>query len=91
MPRTRVEQSSGVLDPTPPRSTPFVIDPNAVYLPGEVIAALGLRSSSLRTEWRHGRLRVVRRCGRNFLLGRDVLAWLDGGELKSRCEPRIGN
>ena len=61
---------------------PFVIDPNAIYRPAEVIAALGLRSSSLRTEWRAGRLRIVRRCGRNFLLGKDVLSWLDAGELK---------
>jgi hypothetical protein len=60
----------------------LAIVPNAVYLPDQIIAALKLRASSLRTEWRAGRLRVVRRCGRNYLLGCDVLAWLDGGEVK---------
>jgi hypothetical protein len=63
---------------------PFIVHPDAVYRPAEVIAALGLRGSSLRTEWRAGRLRIVRRCGRNFLLGKDVLAWLDAGELTRR-------
>jgi hypothetical protein len=67
---------------------PFVIDPNAVYRPQQVIAALGLRGSSLRSEWRAGRLRVVRRCGKNYLLGRDLLAWLDAGELPARRPPR---
>jgi hypothetical protein len=54
---------------------------DGIYTPAQVTVALGLRASSLRTEWRRGRLRVVRRCGKNYLLGRDILAWLDGGEL----------
>lgn len=84
MPRPRLSPST-VEDPAPPiPSSPFVIDPNAVYLPGQVRAALGLRASSLKSEWRAGRLRVVKRCGRNFLLGKDLLAWLDGGEVKRR-------
>jgi hypothetical protein len=62
----------------------FEISPTGIYSTGAVIAALGLRASSLRTEWRAGRLRVVRRCGKNYLLGKDVLAWLDGGELQRR-------
>jgi hypothetical protein len=66
---------------------PFVIDPHAVYRPEQVRQALGLRASSLRTEWRAGRLRFVRRCGKNFLLGKDVLAWLDGGPLKPPARP----
>jgi hypothetical protein len=82
MTRTRSRADAG--------ETPaLVIDPNTVYLPGQVQAALGLRKSSLRTEWRRGRLRVVRRCGRNFLLGKDVLAWLDAGELR-RAAPTNG-
>jgi hypothetical protein len=60
----------------------LAIDPNAIYRPEQVQIALGLRASSLRTEWRRGRLRVLRRCGRNFLLGRDLITWLDSGELK---------
>jgi hypothetical protein len=61
-----------------------VIHPSGVYTVAFVRAALCLRASSLRTEWRAGRLRIVRRCGRNFLLGKDVIAWLDQGELKKR-------
>jgi hypothetical protein len=56
---------------------------DGIYTPAQVITALGLRGSSLRTEWRRGRLRVVRRCGKNYLLGRDILRWLDAGELPS--------
>jgi hypothetical protein len=69
-----------------PAATPILpvldIRPDAVYTPRQVIAALGLRASSLRTEWRAGRLRIVRRCGHNYLLGKDIIAWLDGGELR---------
>jgi hypothetical protein len=61
-----------------------VIHPCGIYTPRFVQAALGLRASSLRSEWRAGRLRVVKRCGRNFLLGKDVIAWLDAGERKRR-------
>jgi hypothetical protein len=59
------------------------IHPDGIYRPADVIRALGLRVSSLRTEWRRGRLRIVRRCGKNYLIGRDILAWLDTGELPS--------
>lgn len=64
------------------------IKPNAVYLPSQIRTALHLRASSLRTEWRRGRLRIIRRCGRNYLLGRDVLEWLAGGELPSPAKRR---
>jgi hypothetical protein len=67
-----------------PSTTPVLdIRLDGVYLPRQIIAALGLRSSSLRSEWRAGRLRIVRRCGRNYLIGKDVLSWLVGGELVS--------
>ena len=67
----------------PPGTTLPALDirPEGVYRPEQIRAAPGLRASSLRTEWRHGRLRIVRRCGRNYLLGRDVLAWLAAGEV----------
>jgi hypothetical protein len=42
----------------------LAVDPNGVYRPAQVIAALGLCSTSLRTAWRRGELRIVRRCGR---------------------------
>jgi hypothetical protein len=57
------------------------IRPDGVYRPAQIQAALGLGGRALRAEWRAGRLRVVRRCNRNFLLGRDVLEWLDSGAL----------
>jgi hypothetical protein len=68
---------------SPAEPAPFRVDPNGVYRPAQVIAALGLRASSLRSEWRAGRLRIVRRCGKNYLVGRDILAWLEAGELPS--------
>jgi hypothetical protein len=74
-------------DAQTPVTSPVVpsldIRPDGVYLPTQIRVALGLKSSSLRTEWRHGRLRVIRRCGKNYLLGRDVLEWLNGGEVPS--------
>jgi hypothetical protein len=70
------------VEPAPAPVLPALdIHPDAIYRPGDVIRALGLRASSLRTEWRRGRLRIVRRCGKNYLIGRDILNWLDGGEL----------
>lgn len=80
---------------TAPSPSPIVpaldLRPDGVYLPRQVQAALGLRASSLRTEWRRGRLRIVRRCGRNYLLGRDVLAWLAGGEVVPPRKTAIAN
>jgi hypothetical protein len=81
----RKHSPNSTIDTTPalPIMPALELRPDAVYLPRQVIAALGLRASSLRSEWRAGRLRIVRRCGHNFLLGRDILAWLDGSELLS--------
>ena len=63
-----------------PIATPILpaldIRRDGIYLPSQVIEALGLRASSLRSEHRAGRLKIRRRCGRNFLLGSDLLAWL---------------
>jgi hypothetical protein len=36
-----------------------------------------LRGSSLKSEWRAGRLCVKRVCNHSFVLGKDLLAWLD--------------
>lgn len=76
--------------PALPIAPALDLRPDAIYLPRQVIAALGLRASSLRSEWRAGRLRIIRRCGKNYLLGRDILAWLDGGELSSPAARRNG-
>jgi hypothetical protein len=59
----------------------LLIDLHAVYRAATIQLALGLGSRALRAEWRAGRLRIVRRCNRNFILGKDLLAWLDKGEL----------
>jgi hypothetical protein len=80
--RTRTKSPSGVEQSTAIQPA-LDLKPDAIYLPSQVIAALQLRSSSLRSEWRAGRLRVLRRCGKNYLLGRDILVWLNGGELPS--------
>jgi hypothetical protein len=66
------------------------IHPEAVYRPEQIRIALGLQASSLRSEWRAGRLRVVRRCGRNYILGSDLLSWLDAGELPSPADRQHG-
>jgi hypothetical protein len=52
-----------------------------VYTVAAAIKALGLRKSTLRREYREGRLRVSRRAGHNFILGAWLLEWLRGGEL----------
>jgi hypothetical protein len=66
----------------------LAIDPNAVYRPEALRAALGLGASALRAEWRRGALRIIRRCNRNYILGKDIIAWLDGGELPSPAHRR---
>lgn len=82
MPRAR--RSPDVETTTPPSIVPALrIEPNSVYRPAMIQAALGLGASALRGEWRRGRLRIIRRCNRNFILGKDLLRWLDGGELPS--------
>ena len=78
--------SADTIPPPAPITPALDIRRDGIYRPEQVRQALGLRASSLRTEWRRGRLRIVRRCGRNFLLGHDVLAWLDGGEVRPPTE-----
>jgi hypothetical protein len=60
------------------------IAPTAVYDTVAVRTMLRLKLSSLRREIREGRLRVSRRCGRNYFLGAWLLAWLAAGELNRR-------
>jgi hypothetical protein len=76
--------------PVPPIAPALAIDPNGVYRPEVIQAALGLGASALRAEWRRGALRIIRRCNRNFILGRDVLRWLDAGELPSPAHRHNG-
>jgi hypothetical protein len=63
---------------------PPVIDPRAVFTRLQATALLGLKPSTLATEIRKGRLRVSRRAGRYFILGRWLLEWIERGETSSR-------
>jgi hypothetical protein len=81
---------------TPPcdeqRVRPHVIEPTAVYSVAEAVAALRLRQSTIRRELREGRLRVAKRAGRYYLLGKWLLAWIEGGEVcrrKGYCDPTL--
>lgn len=68
----------------PPAAPPAIaLRADGIYPMALVRAALALGAGALRREWRAGRLRILRRCNRNFILGRDLIAWLDGGELPS--------
>ena len=80
-PRSKPDKDCGTVSQAATILPALDIRPEGIYLPAQVRAALNLRASSLRSEWRAGRLRIIRRCGRNYLLGRDVLKWLDGGEV----------
>jgi hypothetical protein len=70
--------------PTPPAR---VIDPNGVYFVEEARQLLHLRGTSIRREVRQGRLRVSKRCGRYYLLGRWLLEWIERGELVRKENP----
>jgi hypothetical protein len=61
-----------------------VIAPTAVYSVDDARRLLRLKQSSVRREVRAGRLRVSKRCGRYFLLGQWLLAWIREGELPRR-------
>jgi hypothetical protein len=60
---------------------PLVLRPDTVFTKDEFIQAFRLRASSVRREIKLGRLTVRERCGRYFFLGRDILAWIKGGEV----------
>jgi hypothetical protein len=61
---------------------PVIVHPQAVYTPESLKAALGLSKHTVAREVRLGRLRVARRAGKHFILGRWVLSWLESGEVK---------
>jgi len=62
---------------------PHVIEPTAIYFPDQVRALFRLRPHTLAREIRQRRLRVSKRAGRYFFLGAWLLAWVEGGEVKS--------
>jgi hypothetical protein len=65
-------------------SSPPVLNPRAVYTLPQATEALGLAKSSLSNAIGQGRLRVSRRAGRYFILGRWLLEWIERGETSSR-------
>src|SRR5262245_5481886 len=66
----------------PPRPGPLVrIDPLDVFDVGGAQAALKLTRSTIRREVKLGRLRISKRAGRHYILGRWLLEWLAEGEV----------
>jgi hypothetical protein len=61
--------------------TVHVIDPYGVYRVGDAIRIFDLRKSTIRREIREGRLRVSKRAGCYFLLGKWLIEWIEAGEL----------
>jgi hypothetical protein len=82
MPRRRnapaADAAPAVVEQLPPV---HVIHEHGVYHPDQFRAIFRLSASSLRREVREGRLRVYKRCGRYYLTGDQILAWLRGGEV----------
>jgi hypothetical protein len=68
-----------------------IVHRHAVYTANAFRRAFGLKESSLRREVREGRLKVYKRCGKYFILGEDVLAWLRGGEVRRTKSRAIAN
>jgi hypothetical protein len=62
----------------------LVIRANAIYTPEGLRSALSLPKSTLSREIRLGRLRVTKRAGRYFLLGKWVMQWLQEGEVRRK-------
>jgi hypothetical protein len=87
MSRRHADRNGAIAPPTPSPphvAEPHRIDPNAVYLLHQAQHFLRLTRSTVRREVRAGRLRVARRAGRYYLLGRWLLEWLEAGEVPRR-------
>jgi Helix-turn-helix domain len=67
-----------------PLPAPHVVDPNGIYLVQTFEKLLHLKRSTVRREVREGRLRVSKRSGRYYLLGRWILEWLESGEVHGK-------
>jgi hypothetical protein len=63
---------------------PHIIHATAIYTVEDLRCIFGLKTSSVRREVRLGRLRIARRCGRYYCLGKWVLQWIGDGELIPR-------
>jgi hypothetical protein len=69
--------------PPAPAAAPavHVIAPTGVYGVDDAIRIFRLRKSTIRRELREGRLRVSKRAGRYYLLGKWLIEWVESGEL----------
>jgi hypothetical protein len=83
MPRKRTSPADPSAPPAP--VAVHVIHPTAVYFPDQVRELLRLRATTLRREVREGRLRVCRRGGRHLITGRQLLTWIEAGELPAKA------
>jgi hypothetical protein len=68
----------------PLNEQPHVIHPCGVYTVASLQAALGLTRTTVSREARLGRLRLAKRAGRYFILGRWVMQWLEEGEVRRK-------
>jgi hypothetical protein len=59
---------------------PIRIDPAAVYTIPAIVLALDVASATIRLAIRRGEIPAVRRGGRAYMVGRDILAWLTPSE-----------
>ena len=77
----------------PPRNNlpviPRVIAPDSIFKLDELRVFLGLPLTCLRREARLGRLRVSRRSGRYWTIGRWVQVWIEAGEVKAKVRPEM--
>ena len=84
--RKRLPHSAGTpLTPTP---TVHEIRPHAVYFLDQAQQILRLRPSTIRRELREGRLRLAKRAGKYFILGKWLIEWIESGEVKRRTAER---
>jgi hypothetical protein len=70
-----------------PLSAVHVIHPTAVYTVEDAKRIFSLRDSTIRREVREGRLRIAKRAGRYYLLGRWIIEWIEGGEVRRGRAP----
>jgi hypothetical protein len=74
-----------------PAAGPHEIRPTAVYVVDDARRIFRLKQSTIRREVREGRLRISKRAGRYFLLGRWLIEWIEAGELPRRRPGKSGN
>jgi hypothetical protein len=68
---------------SPPAAPPIhIIHPCGLYFIDDAIRIFRLRKSTVRREVREGRLKISKRAGRYYLLGRWLLSWIEDGEVK---------